>query len=123
MDNKDTFARNLKKYMDEAGKSRKEVADAIGVSYYTFSSWANGSKYPRMGKVELLANYFGILKSDLIEEKTPEQIEAEKKADIISDVVLKMKSDPDFLSLIVKISKLEKEKWKSVDQMISAFLK
>ena len=27
-------------------------------------------KYPRMDKVEMMANYFGILKSDLIEDKT-----------------------------------------------------
>lgn len=69
MDNKNIFALNLKRYMQEKEKSRKEVSEAIGVSYYTFSDWVNGKKYPRMDKVEKLANYFGILKSDLIEDK------------------------------------------------------
>lgn len=55
--------------MQESEKSRKEVSEALGVSYYTFSDWVNGKKYPRMDKVEKLANYFGILKSDLIEDK------------------------------------------------------
>ena len=58
--------------MKQKDKSRKDVADAIGVSYYTFTSWVTGKKYPRMDKVEMLADYFGILKSDLIEEKTIE---------------------------------------------------
>ena len=69
MDNKNIFSINLKRYMKENDKSRKEVCEALGVSYYTFSDWVNGKKYPRMDKVEKLANYFGILKSDLIEDK------------------------------------------------------
>jgi repressor LexA len=55
--------------MELKGKSRREVCAALGFSYYTFSDWVNGKKYPRMDKVEMLADYFGISKSDLIEEK------------------------------------------------------
>ena len=69
MNNKDIFATNLKTYMAIHQKSRKEVSEAIGISYYTLTDWVNGKKYPRMDKVEKLASYFGILKSDLIEDK------------------------------------------------------
>jgi transcriptional regulator with XRE-family HTH domain len=74
MNNKNVFAKNLKKYLDLSEKSRKEVCDALGFNYYTFTSWINGTKYPRMDKVEMLAQYFGILKSDLIEEKTDDSV-------------------------------------------------
>lgn len=70
MENKETFSYNLNFYMNQNGKSRKDVADAIGVSYFTFTDWARGKTYPRMDKVEMLANYFGIQKSDLIENKS-----------------------------------------------------
>ena len=53
-------------------KSRKDLSDALGISYFTITAWVNGTKYPRMDKVELLANYFGVLKSDLIEEPSEE---------------------------------------------------
>jgi transcriptional regulator with XRE-family HTH domain len=88
MNNKNIFAKNLKRYMDISKKSRREVSEALGVSYYTFSDWVNGKKYPRMDKVEMLADYFGILKSDLIEEKTIENspVEmAERHFEIIMD--------------------------------------
>lgn len=68
-DNKNIFATNLNKLMASHRKSRKDLSDALGISYFTITAWANGTKYPRMDKVELLANYFGVLKSDLIEEK------------------------------------------------------
>ena len=80
MDNKNIFSINLKRYMKENDKSRKEVCEALGVSYYTFSDWVNGKKYPRMDKVEMLANYFGILKSDLIEDKQKQSTEGELSA-------------------------------------------
>lgn len=69
MDNKNIFAENLKRQMAEHRKTRRQVCTDLGLSYYTFSDWVNGKKYPRMDKVELLANYFGIKKSDLIEDK------------------------------------------------------
>ena len=73
MDNKNIFAANLKKYMAEHQKTRREICDALDISYYTFTDWVNGKKYPRMNKVEMLANYFGILKSDLIEDKSQKE--------------------------------------------------
>lgn len=69
MDHKTVFSENLKMYMALSGKSRKDVCEALGYSYFTLSDWVNGKKMPRMDKVEQLANYFGVLKSDLIEEK------------------------------------------------------
>lgn len=67
--NKETFAKNLLYYIDKHGKEQKEIAEIIGVPPSTFNAWVKAKKYPRMDKIELLANYFGILKSDLIEER------------------------------------------------------
>ena len=67
--NKETFAKNLNFYLDTTGKTQKEVAEAIGVAPASLNEWIKGKKYPRIDKIEMLAKYFGILKSDLIEEK------------------------------------------------------
>lgn len=69
MDNKEIFSINLKRLMEQKGISRQDLSKILGVSYFTISDWVNGKKYPRMDKVEKLATYFGILKSDLIEDK------------------------------------------------------
>lgn len=67
--NKEVFARNLSYYLRLKGRDQKEVAEVVGVAPSTFNEWVKGKKYPRIDKIELLANYFGILKSDLIEDK------------------------------------------------------
>lgn len=68
---KNILSNNLLKYLAVYDKSQKEVADAIGVSPQTFNTWCQGIALPRMGKLQLLADYFHINKSDLIEMKEP----------------------------------------------------
>ena len=114
MDNKNIFASNLQRYMEINGKTRRDVSEAIGVSYYTFTDWVKGKKYPRMDKVEKLAAYFGILKSDLIEEKTEEHREMQKKNDTLSDIVIRMQTDDVFMSVVESLYKLDQKKLSSI---------
>lgn len=69
--NKEIFSKNLRYYMERAGKDRNKVCEDLSISYTTFADWYNAIKYPRIDKIELLANYFGVQKSDLIEEINP----------------------------------------------------
>ena len=66
--NKEVFAKNLAYYVERSGRDQKEIAEDIGVAPSTFNEWMKAKKYPRIDKIEILANYFGILKSDLIEQ-------------------------------------------------------
>lgn len=70
--NKEVFAQNLLYYVKRSGKDQKVLAEIVGVSPSTFNEWIKAKKYPRIDKIEILANYFGILKSDLIEVKNEE---------------------------------------------------
>lgn len=66
--NKEIFSRNLLRLIKMSGKSQVEVARYVGVSQGTISDWTKGRSYPRMDKVQLLAEYFGVNKSDLVED-------------------------------------------------------
>ncbi len=109
--NKETFAKNLSFYIERSGKSKKEIAEAIGVAPSTFNEWTKGKKYPRIDKIEMLANYFGILKSDLIEEKTIENDPvgmAERHFEIIMDEDISEIFE-DFKTLDAKKRKIVKD--------------
>lgn len=73
--NKETMAKNIRRYLEAKGMSMPALADAIGVPYNTVNNWCNGSNYPRIDKIERMANLFGCSKADLVEE--PETIRAE----------------------------------------------
>lgn len=114
MDNKNTFAKNLQYQMDMHGKTRQDVCEALGFNYYTFCDWIRARKYPRMDKVEKLANYFGCLKSDLIEEQTEERLAQKKDNKVIADLVIRMQNDKPFFEAVKAINEMEPEKLSSL---------
>lgn len=137
--NKEVFAKNLRYYIDKSGKDRRELAEEWGFPYSTVTEWINAKKYPRIDRIEIMANYFHILKSDLIENKQREgRKNLQKKNDIMTDIVIRMKTDTDFLFLIESLYSrddseildliktlltLDKNQINGVKQMLSAFLK
>ncbi|HEM3706912.1 TPA: helix-turn-helix transcriptional regulator [Streptococcus suis] len=68
--NKEVMSNNLKYYMNKKGVDRNQLCSDLDLKYMTVSDWINAKTYPRIDKIESLANYFGINKSDLIEEKS-----------------------------------------------------
>nr|WP_302650657.1 helix-turn-helix transcriptional regulator [uncultured Agathobaculum sp.] len=73
--NKEVFSQNLRRLMQRFGKDRNQVCEDLGIKYTTFNDWYNGNKYPRIDKIEMLANYFEVLKSDLVEKHSESQSE------------------------------------------------
>jgi len=82
--NKEIFAKNLNYYMNVNKKTRADVCRDLDIPYSTYTDWCNANIYPRIDKIEILANYFDIKKSDLVENK--EKID--KKTNNNSAVVL-----------------------------------
>jgi repressor LexA len=109
--NKAVLSKNLQHYIEKSGKSRKELAKIWGFPYSTLTELINGAKYPRIDKIEIMADYFGILKSDLIEEKFEVGMtqDEQKNSDTIADITNKLFTDKDFLSIVEIISKLDKD--------------
>ena len=67
--NKKIMSRNIQKYMDENEKTRTDLCNDLGIKYTTLTDWLKGKTYPRIDKIELLADYFHISKSDLVEDQ------------------------------------------------------
>ena len=63
------MAENITYYMNKHQKSRNDMCEALGVKYTTFTDCVKGNSYPRIDKIELMANYFGISKADLVEKR------------------------------------------------------
>lgn len=68
--NKQVMANNIKKYMNKFNISQTKLCNELNLKQSTFSDWVNAKTYPRIDKIELLANYFGVNKSNLVEKST-----------------------------------------------------
>lgn len=66
--NKKTMAKNIRRLMSENNMNSKDVYTKINVPSNTFSNWINAETYPRIDKIEKMANLFGVSKAELVEE-------------------------------------------------------
>lgn len=76
MNSRDVFIQNLKDIMKERKVSRRQLAEGLNIPYTTLTDWCTGRIFPRVEKINLIADYFNIKKSDLIEEITEEDDDA-----------------------------------------------
>lgn len=60
------FAQNLKNIMQKRSKTQSDLVKDLSFRQATVSDWLNGKKYPRMDKVEKLANYLGVSINELL---------------------------------------------------------
>lgn len=74
------FSNNLRHLMLVHDKKQADLVQDLGFTKSTVSSWCTGTRAPRMDKVEKLAQYFGVQKSDLIEEKREKCVQRETTA-------------------------------------------
>lgn len=70
---KNILSKNLKNLLERKGKTQTDMAKDLDLKESTVSSWVNAVKYPRRDKIELLADYFGVMPSDITEDKSIQQ--------------------------------------------------
>ncbi len=120
---KKIFSRNLNKYINSSGKKQNEIAADINVIPQTLNSWCTGQAMPRIGKIQLLADYFGINKSDLLEDKDDSNEDDYYLNDDARDMAQFLYDNPDYKVLFDASRKVKKEDIEFVKQMLDRFNK
>lgn len=67
--NKEIMAENIKRLLEERGMNQTDLCNALRLKQMTVSDWCNAKTYPRIDKIEMMANFFGVSKADLVEEQ------------------------------------------------------
>nr|DAQ56178.1 MAG TPA: Repressor protein CI [Caudoviricetes sp.] len=100
------FSKNLNKYMALNQKQQIDVAKDLGINPTTLNMWCKGNSMPNVGKIQKLADYFKIGKSDLTDEKGNTDFDLE-----YSDIAMKIGlADARFKRIIIEYSKLPTKK-------------
>jgi transcriptional regulator with XRE-family HTH domain len=110
-----TKGERIKQLRITKGISQSELAKFLNTTKQTISKYENGivTNIPS-DKVEAMATLFGT---------TPQYIlaweEIHKKNDALSDIIIELRTDEDFMSIVEAIYKMDKDKRSS----LLAFLK
>lgn len=117
-DSKQIMAWNIKYYMDKKGVTNQQLCNALGFKYTTFMDWIKGVTYPRIGKIEAMANYFGCEKSDLIEDKSSQEKPADDgglSESIKALIAAYTAADPIYQQIVLEL--LESHPKKSTEEI------
>lgn len=123
--NRKIFAVNLKRFMDEKGVTPKELSQALRFPYTTVLSWLKGDNYPRIDKIEKLADYFDVYKSDLIEDKRGQDLvdpETAAKNARIAALTQRMRTSETLVEVVNLLSAMDDSTLDSIRDYVS-FLK
>lgn len=118
--NKEIFARNLQREMDERGITRADLSAATDIPYSTLSEWLTAKKYPRIDKIEKLAFVLGLEKSDLIEDKRRADYYHDPEAAALADMI---KDNPRYRVLFEASRNLQPEDVDFVIDMVNKLAK
>lgn len=76
---REILGENLERLIERKGIDQKILAENIGVSPASVSNWVTGLKYPRIDKIQDLANYFNVKHADIVGEKPTNIYEVSQK--------------------------------------------
>lgn len=101
------FSDNLRLQMSKRRLNGSEIAKICGVSKQAVSSWINCQRLPRMDKVEILCQYFGIPKSALLEEPTENIVQITGAVPVVDGIaaglpILAQENIVDYLPVTVR---------------------
>lgn len=115
--NKEVMARNIKKYLELHDMNQTDLCNALGFKYMTVSDWVNAKSYPRIDKIEMMANFFGISKSDLVEDKKDEGYYIDPKT---AEIAQAIKDNKELSALFDVQRSMSPEDLDAVYQMVLA---
>ena len=107
--------------MSISGKTQSDIINDLGFNKSAVSTWCNGTRLPRMDKVDALAKYFGINRSDLIEDKKEPSETSYYLNDDARDMAQFLYDNPEYKVLFDASRKVKKEDIEIVKIMLDKF--
>ncbi len=112
------FSSNVNYYIRRKNINRADVARDLEVPYTTFVDWTKGIKFPRMDKMEKLADYFGVTIDDLL---TPKDSKTSSQ-DEVWEMRAELRQRPELKVLFDMSKKATKEDVEKAIQMMEIFI-
>ena len=113
------MAHKIKELRKAKNMTLEDVANIVGVGKSTVRKWETGMiANMRRDKISSLARALDTTPAYLMGWE-----EEQKKNDIQADIILKMRTDSTFMSVVEKLYALDKDKLDSINQMLNTLFK
>lgn len=113
------MANKIKELRKSKGLTLEDVGNLVGVGKSTVRKWETGMiANMKRDKILALANALDTTPAYLMGWE-----EEQKKNDIQADIILRMRTDENFMSAVESLYKLDKDKLQSINNMLHTLFK
>lgn len=110
--------------MNLANKKQIDIVRETGIDKGALSSYLKGKYEPKQDVIYKLAKALDVSEMWLWGYDCPmKRLETQKNNDAMTDIVVRLRTDSEFASLIKGINQLNPEQLASIKQVVDAFLK
>lgn len=110
--------------MDLRKMKQIDLVNKTGLDRSQISNYLSGKYEPKQKAINKLAVALDVSEMWLWGYDVPmERTKAQKNNDAISDIVVRMRQDEEFLSVVCGLNNIDKDKLKLVSDMLNAFQK
>lgn len=120
----ESTANRIRTAMNLANKKQIDIVRETGIDKGALSSYLKGKYEPKQDVIYKLAKALDVSEMWLWGYDCPmKRLEAQKKNDVQTDIVVRLRTDSEFASLIEGINQLNPDQLASIKQVVDAFLK
>ena len=111
--------------LDMADKKPSDLVKDLEIPKSAISQYLSGnSKNMASDRMYAICKYLNVSEAWMMGYNVPkERFEMQKNNDILSDIIVRLRTDADFFTTVQTLSSLDKEKLASVQQFLAAFMK
>ena len=114
-------ATRLREALAAAGKKQADLVRDTGLDRGAISSYLSGKYEPKQTATHKMAQALGVSEMWLVGYDVPKERTAEqKKNDDLVQVIVKLRSDPDFFEVVSILAGLKPDDYASIKQLVSA---
>lgn len=110
--------------ISDAGMRPIELSEKTGIPKSMLSYYMNGKTKPKADRLYKIAQALDVSEAWLLGYDVPKQRSAEnKKTDQLAKLIVKMRTDNEFYSMVSDLAELDDEKYQSIRQLVAALKK
>lgn len=119
----ESTANRIRTAMNKANKKQIDIVKETGIDKGALSSYLKGKYEPKQDVIHKLAKALNVSEMWLWGYDCPmERTDMQKKNDALTDIVVRLRTDNEFASIVEGISQLDEVQLASVKQIVTAFL-
>lgn len=118
------MARRIRELRKERNMTLEDVAKIVGVGKSTVRKWETGMiENMKRDKIAALAKALGTTPISLMGWDVEVREKEQQKNDAQTDIVVRMRTDSLFMSVVSSLYKLDKDKLESINNMLNTLFK